>query len=177
MTEFRLQDFLDRIETEPCVLFIGQDFDVHAPENRNLLQLGWSTVITSQRGDNFASAFSMEHDRRLAHDLYDVTEINDRVFDKHNLSVVHLFSTESVSHHGAEYVYGRKEQSSAANIFRRITDMLQISGTLVVVGYSDNDRFSFDRFLDICDSFRSGGILVFSCHIDEGKQKIEFEDI
>lgn len=177
MAGFSLQDFFDRIETEPCVLFIGQDFDVHAPENRNLLQLGWSTIITSQRGDDFASAFSMEHDRRLAHDLYDVIEINDRIFDKHNLSVVHLFSTESVSHHSAEYVYGRKEQSSAANIFRRITDMLQISGTLVVVGYSDNDRFSFDRFLDICDSFRSGGILVFGCHINEGQQKREFEDI
>ena len=119
----------------------------------------------------------MEHDRRLAHDLYDVIEINDRIFDKHNLSVVHLFSTESVSYHSAEYVYGRKEQSSAANIFRRITDMLQISGTLVVVGYSDNDRFSFDRFFDICDSFRSGGILVFGSHINEGQQKREFEDI
>ena len=154
MAGFHLQDFLDRIETEPCVLFIGQDFDVHAPDNKGIIQLGWSTIITSQRGDDFASAFSVKNDSRLAHDLYDVTEINDRVFDKHNLSVVHLFSTESVSHHSEDYVYGRKEQSSAANIFRRITDMLQISGTLVVVGYSDHDRFSFDRFLDICDSFR-----------------------
>lgn len=177
MAGFHLQDFLDRIETEPCVLFIGQDFDVHAPDNKGIIQLGWSTIITSQRGDDFASAFSVKNDSRLAHDLYDVTEINDRVFDKHNLSVVHLFSTESVSHHSEDYVYGRKEQSSAANIFRRITDMLQISGTLVVVGYSDHDRFSFDRFLDICDSFRTNGILVFGFQIGEGKQKDEFEDI
>lgn len=41
---FHLQDLLERIGTESYVLFINQDFDVYAPENRSIIQLGWSTI-------------------------------------------------------------------------------------------------------------------------------------
>lgn len=153
---FDISRFLEDMSTEPYVLLAGEKFDYKSEAGRRIMDLPWSCVVTSIREDDFAIGFDKES--RLSRDLMDISQLQQRIFEKRNLSIVRLFSTVTQEPHLS---IGRKEQVKAFALLQKIAEMMDVSGVFVAVGYEQDDLLSFDKFLDLCESFRSDGIIIF----------------
>ena len=155
-----INDFLQSMSKQPHILFLGQDFDVKAPYNKQILNLEWSCVYTSKTESAVSSAFN--NSARMTRNIDQKDQLHGNILDKKNLKIVRLFRDEDHK----ETLSSRTEQNNAFMMLSEIPTILAGLGVLVVVGYTPQDRLSIDKMCDLLSIMREGSVIFF----DEAEQ-------
>ena len=178
MADFDVAYLYDNMNVEPFILFVGNKFNYNSMAGKHLMSLPWSCVITTIRDDIFSSFFN--RDNRLSRDIFDEKQLNQRIFDRRNLSVIRLFNTESQDVCNQKNNSIRSEKNRVLHMLHKIAGFLDYSGKILITGCEESDFLNRDTLLDICEDFRKGSLLFFNFSIlkdDEFQQMTEEKDI
>jgi len=151
MFELNESKLLEMFSTEPCILFIGEGYDLSDENNKRILALPWSCIFTTT-SDNELSHLLSNNNRR-SRDITDTEQLYKDALDKRNLKIVRLFDNMQLQK--------REAQITALKFLNRIQEMIPNVGMLFIVGYNESDILSVDKMCDFLISLRNKSTLFF----------------
>jgi|GEM_PF-133184 len=156
---------MELFDTEPCILIIGENFDLSSEESKKITELPWACVFTSSNDQAFSNSFI--NSKRMVRDIFEVQQINKRALDKKNLKIVRLFNNGDLS--------GRAAQNGAYKFLSKIPEIIENFGKLFIIGIGENDKLCIEKLCDLFTELRNNSTIIFDT--EEYLQKTELYDI
>lgn len=177
MKSIQSHEFLKGMSIAPYALFLGADFDARLYDNKKILKLPWSCVITTLPDDNVLNMILDNENRKTrnvsAEEVFG-RQINFR--DQRNLKIVHLFDNNNDN----QIINSRRMQIQAKKCLGKVIQSLGAQAVRVVIlEYGKADPFQLesmmDSFADV-DILHGVKSLFFSCDVENELREFICED-